>query len=421
MQHPCDKTHALFVWQPSTADSCKKMARRRRESNVIRSARRRHFTGSHQRAPKKNAGAATFLVKVKAHPEEPAHEEADIQADKAIWSKDVLTEWRDRHSTNQAVYTRQEPRRKEGAVSCENQISTWSSGVRKAIRWGSAEEEVRKHQDHVTLRSLETNQQTKTTSRCKLWPKHGNGSMALYMDGWREFQKDLCQGEGKKGRHPPAFVWHMGSRLHAGTGYRKVCAGEVFEQQKMFMETKETFGDGGGRNYANSQCSNQNRQDANFTFFGKHCECIAQKCTHLERPPPLNSHSSPVTYYCWVTVTHPALTPKIHSKMLFGHGVSNQSRLGWESTQMPTASKCYPLGHTVVESGPFVRTGLGLKEIKWRLFLQLLANEKERWVFLRLRNNRISSFSPSWKKQMVKQTSFWVQLVPWKVRLEMLN
>ena len=26
------------------------------------------------------------------------------------------------------------------------------------------------------------------------------------------------------------------------------------------------------------------------TVFGKHCECIAQKCTHLERPPPLASH-----------------------------------------------------------------------------------------------------------------------------------
>jgi len=26
------------------------------------------------------------------------------------------------------------------------------------------------------------------------------------------------------------------------------------------------------------------------TVFGKHCECIAQKCTHLERVPPLASH-----------------------------------------------------------------------------------------------------------------------------------
>jgi len=27
-----------------------------------------------------------------------------------------------------------------------------------------------------------------------------------------------------------------------------------------------------------------------FTVFGKHCECNAQKCTHLKRLPPLASH-----------------------------------------------------------------------------------------------------------------------------------
>jgi len=27
-----------------------------------------------------------------------------------------------------------------------------------------------------------------------------------------------------------------------------------------------------------------------ITVFGKHCKCIAQKCTHLERLPPLASH-----------------------------------------------------------------------------------------------------------------------------------
>jgi len=96
------------------------------------------------------AGAATFLVKVKAHRlgGEPAHEEADIQADKAISGKVVPTEWHDR--TNRAVFTWQEPRRKGGTVSYEDRKSTWNSGVRKAIRQGSAEEEVRKHQDRVT-------------------------------------------------------------------------------------------------------------------------------------------------------------------------------------------------------------------------------------------------------------------------------
>jgi len=35
-------------------------------------------------------------------------------------------------------------------VSYEDRTSTWNSGVRKAIRRGSAEEEVRKHRDRVT-------------------------------------------------------------------------------------------------------------------------------------------------------------------------------------------------------------------------------------------------------------------------------
>jgi len=54
----------------------------------------------------------------------------------------------------------------------------------------------------------------------------------------------------------------MGSRLHAETGCRKVNAGEVCERQKNPMAAKETIGDGGGRKYANSQFSDQDRQDA---------------------------------------------------------------------------------------------------------------------------------------------------------------
>jgi len=85
---------------------------------------------------------------VKAHRGGPANEEADIQADKAISDKDVPTEWHDR--TNRAVFTWQEPRRKGGTVNYADRKSTWNSGVQKAIRRGSAEEEVRKHWDRVT-------------------------------------------------------------------------------------------------------------------------------------------------------------------------------------------------------------------------------------------------------------------------------
>ena len=84
---------------------------------------------------------------MKAHRGEPANEEADIQADKAISGKDVPMEWHNR--TNRAVFTWQEPRRKGDTVSDENRKSTWNNGVHKAIRRGSAEEEVRKHQDCV--------------------------------------------------------------------------------------------------------------------------------------------------------------------------------------------------------------------------------------------------------------------------------
>jgi len=53
-RHPCDKPHAVFVRQPSADESCKTMGRWRLKSDVSRSARRRHFTGSNWRAPKKN-------------------------------------------------------------------------------------------------------------------------------------------------------------------------------------------------------------------------------------------------------------------------------------------------------------------------------------------------------------------------------
>jgi len=97
---------------------------------------------------RRTAGAATFLVKVKAHRGEPANEEAEFQVGKAISGKDVPTEWHDR--TNRAVFTWQETRRKGGTVSYEDRKSTWNSGLRKVIRRGSAEEEVCKHRDRVT-------------------------------------------------------------------------------------------------------------------------------------------------------------------------------------------------------------------------------------------------------------------------------
>ena len=55
------------------------------------------------------AGAATSLVKVKALRGEPANEEADIQADKAISGKDVPTEW---HKSSSFDMARASPERR---------------------------------------------------------------------------------------------------------------------------------------------------------------------------------------------------------------------------------------------------------------------------------------------------------------------
>jgi len=84
-------------------------------------------------------------VKEKKHRGEPANEEADIHADKAISGKNVPTVLH-----NRTVFTWQEPRWKGGTVNYEDRKSTWNSGARKVIRQGSAEEEVRKHRDCVT-------------------------------------------------------------------------------------------------------------------------------------------------------------------------------------------------------------------------------------------------------------------------------
>ena len=64
----CVKPYALFVRQPSATESCKKMGRRRQKSDVSRSARRRHFAGSNQRAPKKkNSRSSDVSGQSQAH------------------------------------------------------------------------------------------------------------------------------------------------------------------------------------------------------------------------------------------------------------------------------------------------------------------------------------------------------------------
>jgi len=88
------------------------------------------------------AGTATFLVKVKAHREEPANEGADILADMAISDPKVGKEWCQR--TNRAVFTWKKQCREARKVTYQDLYSTFNNSVRDAIRRGAAENEVQK-------------------------------------------------------------------------------------------------------------------------------------------------------------------------------------------------------------------------------------------------------------------------------------
>ena len=103
-----------------------------------------------------------------------------------------------------------------------------SSGVRKAIRRGSEEEEVRKHRDRVTGAWKQMSKQ-----RRRVDISYDPSMVTALQHGTcmdeESFKKTCIREKKKKGRHPPAFLRNMGSRLHAETGCRKAYAGEVSE------------------------------------------------------------------------------------------------------------------------------------------------------------------------------------------------
>ena len=122
----------------------------------------------------------------------------------------------------------------------------------KAIRRGSAEEEVRKHRDRVTgaWKQISKQRQRVDVSCDRIMVttlRHGT-----WME--KESFKKTCIKEKEKngGIHKP-FYGEWSGGLYGETGRRKVYAGGVFEWQKNPMEAKETLGNGGGREYANSQ------------------------------------------------------------------------------------------------------------------------------------------------------------------------
>jgi len=83
------------------------------------------------------AGTATFLVKVKAHQGEPANEEDNIMADKAISDLKVGKDWCQRK--NRAVFTWENPCREAGKVTDQDRHSTFNNNVTDAIRRGAAQ------------------------------------------------------------------------------------------------------------------------------------------------------------------------------------------------------------------------------------------------------------------------------------------
>ena len=157
--------------------------------------------------------------------------------------------------TNRTVFTWQEPRRKEGTVSYEDRKSTWNSGVRKAIRRGSAEEEVRRHRDRVTGPWKQISKQRRRVDvgydpsmvtalqhgtwmdeedlrkTCILHIKLPAKLLDYFL---RSNERNINQSRrGKKGEACTSLftanLRYIGSRIHAETGCRKVYAGEVFE------------------------------------------------------------------------------------------------------------------------------------------------------------------------------------------------
>ena len=106
-------------------------------------------------------------------------------------------------------------------MSYEDRKSMWNSGVRKVIRRGSAEEEVRKHWYRVTGAWKQISKQRQRVnviydSNMVMALRHGTCMVE------ESFKKTCIKEKEKRARHPPAFLRHMGSGLHAETGCRKV-------------------------------------------------------------------------------------------------------------------------------------------------------------------------------------------------------
>ena len=135
------------------------------------------------------------------------------------------------------------------------------SRVRKAIRRGSAEEEVRKHRDRVTGAWKQISKQ-----RRRVDVSYDPSMITALQHGtWMDeegFKKTCIREKKKRGDiHQPFYgTWVADFMLRQDAG--RFMLGRYLSDKKNPMAAKETIGDGGGRNYDNSRFSNQHRQDA---------------------------------------------------------------------------------------------------------------------------------------------------------------
>jgi len=132
--------------------------------------------------------------------------------------------------------------------------------MRKAIRRGSAEEEVRKHRDRVTG----TWKQISKHKRRVDVSYDQSVVTALQHGTWMDeegFKKTCIREKKKMGHtHQPFYgTWVADFMLRQDAG--RFILGKYLSDKNP-MAVKETIGDGIGRKYANSQFSDQNRQDA---------------------------------------------------------------------------------------------------------------------------------------------------------------
>ena len=116
-------------------------------------------------------------------------------------------------------------------MSYENRKSTWNSGVRKAMRRGSAEEEVRKHRDRVTGVWKQTSKQ-----RRRVNVSYDPSLITALQHGtWMDAEsfKETCikEKEKKGGTHQPLYgTWVADVMLRQDAG--RFMLGKYWSDQK---------------------------------------------------------------------------------------------------------------------------------------------------------------------------------------------